>query len=70
MDPRLDAIKTNVYGGDVMHMQAKDKSNKDFEKAKKVLEPLSKKLAEDPAFMTKLAGEVDELTKQIQGLST
>jgi len=50
--------------------QARDKARKDFEKARKVREPLAKKLAEDPGFMDKLAHEVEELSAQVAALRT
>ncbi len=48
--------------------QAKDKGKKDMEKAKKVIEPLLKKLAEDPGFMATLATEIEALTREIESL--
>jgi hypothetical protein len=39
-----------------------------MEKARKVREPLVKKLAEDPGFLTKLREEVEALTQQLAAL--
>lgn len=50
--------------------QAKDKARKDYEKAAKVREPLSKKLAEDPAALDKMKAEVEELRQQLAALGT
>jgi hypothetical protein len=52
-----------------MLYKAKEKGRKDMEKARKILEPLSKKLAEDPDFMSKLSLEVDDLNAQIAHFS-
>jgi septal ring factor EnvC (AmiA/AmiB activator) len=49
-------------------LQAKDKARKDLEKARKVREPLTKKLAEDPNALAALEAEVAELTAQIAAM--
>ena len=48
--------------------QAKDKARKEVEKARKMREPLEKRLAEDPAALATLAAEVADITAQIQAL--
>ena len=48
--------------------QALDKARKDMEKARKVREPLRKALAEDPATLTSLAAEVEQLQQQLAAL--
>jgi hypothetical protein len=45
--------------------QAKDKARKDIEKARKVREPLAKKLAENPSYLTSLAFEIEALKQQL-----
>ena len=49
-------------------LQAKAKAKKDLEKARKVREPLTKKLAEEPAALDTLAAEMAELTKQLEAM--
>jgi septal ring factor EnvC (AmiA/AmiB activator) len=49
-------------------LQAKDKARKDLEKARKVREPLTKKLAEDPNALAALEAEVAHLTAQIAAM--
>ncbi len=51
------------------HPQAKDKARKDFEKAAKVREPLTKKLAEDPAALDRMRAELGELQQQLAALA-
>lgn len=46
-------------------LQALDKARKDLDKARKVREPLTKKLAEDPQALDSLAAEVAELQQQL-----
>lgn len=48
--------------------QALDKARKDLEKARKIREPLTKKLAEDSAALDKLAEEVRQLQEQLAQL--
>ena len=48
-----------------MVLQAKDKAKKEVEKARKIVEPLAKKRAEDPDFLAKLTAEVEALTQQL-----
>jgi cysteinyl-tRNA synthetase len=48
--------------------QALDKARKDLEKARKVREPLNKKLAEDPQALHTLAAEVEGLRQQLAAL--
>lgn len=50
--------------------QAKDKVRKDYEKAAKVREPLSKKLAEDPQALNKMRSEVEDLRRQLEALGS
>lgn len=50
------------------HTQAKDKARKDMDKARKLREPLAKKLAEDAAFLPKLQAEVDALAAALAAL--
>jgi hypothetical protein len=50
--------------------QAKDKAKKDLDKARKVLEPLAKKRADDPDFLAKLVAEVEALTQQLAKMDT
>lgn len=47
------------------NLQSLDKARKDLEKARKVREPLTKKLAEDPQALDSLAAEVAELQQQL-----
>ncbi|KAG2442848.1 hypothetical protein HXX76_002927 [Chlamydomonas incerta] len=61
---------THDKEGNALEGKAKDKARKDFEKAAKVREPLSKKLAEDPAALDKMKAEVEELRKQLAALGT
>jgi cysteinyl-tRNA synthetase len=49
-------------------LQALDKAAKDLDKARKVREPLTKKLAEDPAALDTLAAEVTALQQQLAAL--
>jgi cysteinyl-tRNA synthetase len=49
-------------------LQAVDKARKDLEKASKVREPLTKKLAEDPQALTALAAEVEQLQQHLAAL--
>eukprot|EP00798_Chlamydomonas_sp_ICE-L_P018387 gene18387-24856_t len=55
---------THDKDGNALEGKAKDKARKEVEKAKKILEPLNKKLGEDPDFMSKLAAEVEQLTER------
>lgn len=41
---------------------------KDVEKARKVREPLTKKLTDDPAFLQSLVSEVEALKLQLEAL--
>jgi cysteinyl-tRNA synthetase len=50
------------------NLQALDKARKDLEKARKVREPLNKKLAEDPQALHTLAAEVEGLRQQLAAL--
>ncbi|KAJ9527314.1 hypothetical protein QJQ45_025542 [Haematococcus lacustris] len=50
--------------------KAKDKARKEFEKAKKVREPLVKKLAEEPTFLENLRSEILTLQAQLQQLTS
>jgi cysteinyl-tRNA synthetase len=52
----------------IIVFQAIDKARKDLEKARKVREPLTKKLAEDPQALTALAAEVKQLQQQLAAL--
>jgi len=61
---------THDKDGQELDGKARDKARKDFEKAKKVREPLAKKLAEDPQFLETLGREVAELTAQVAALKT
>ncbi|GLI68942.1 hypothetical protein VaNZ11_013467 [Volvox africanus] len=60
---------THDKEGKLLEGKAKDKARKDFEKAIKVREPLSKKLAEDPEALDKMRAEVEELRRQLEKLS-
>ncbi|KXZ56656.1 hypothetical protein GPECTOR_1g591 [Gonium pectorale] len=55
--------------GNQLEGKAKDKARKDYEKAAKVREPLSKKLAEDPAALDKMRAELEELRAQLAAMS-
>eukprot|EP00195_Chlamydomonas_chlamydogama_P001473 CAMPEP_0202920984 /NCGR_PEP_ID=MMETSP1392-20130828/77139_1 /ASSEMBLY_ACC=CAM_ASM_000868 /TAXON_ID=225041 /ORGANISM="Chlamydomonas chlamydogama, Strain SAG 11-48b" /LENGTH=790 /DNA_ID=CAMNT_0049614513 /DNA_START=176 /DNA_END=2548 /DNA_ORIENTATION=+ len=59
---------THDKEGKELEGKAKDKAKKDLEKARKVLEPLTKKQAEDPAFMDKLAAEIEAINGQLAKL--
>ena len=59
---------THDKDGAELEGKAKDKARKDMEKARKILEPLVKKLSEDPDFMQKLTADIDTLSKQINEL--
>jgi cysteinyl-tRNA synthetase len=48
--------------------QALDKARKDLDKARRAREPLTKRLAEDPAVLASLAAEIQELTQQLGAL--
>eukprot|EP00198_Chlamydomonas_reinhardtii_P013988 XP_001703325.1 predicted protein [Chlamydomonas reinhardtii] len=61
---------THDKEGNALEGKAKDKARKDYEKAAKVREPLSKKLAEDPAALDKMKAEVEELRQQLAALGT
>jgi cysteinyl-tRNA synthetase len=50
-------------------VQAKDKARKDLEKVRKVREPLTKKLAEDPDALGKLAADVQQLQQELETMS-
>lgn len=52
----------------VLPVQALDKGRKDLEKARKVREPLTKKLAEDPQALQTMAAEVEALQQQLAAL--
>jgi hypothetical protein len=60
---------THDKEGVALEGKAKDKAMKDFDKAKKVLEPLAKKINDDPAFMDKLTQEIAEIQAQIKATS-
>ena len=60
---------THNKEGVALEGKSKDKAMKDFEKAKKVLEPLSKKLIEDPGFMEKLSADIAEIQSQLKSMS-
>lgn len=65
---RFDAATgepTHDKDGSELEGKAKDKARKDVEKAKKVLDPLTKKLVEDPEFMKKLSSEIEDINQQI-----
>jgi len=49
-------------------LQALDKARKDLEKARKVREPLTKKLADDPHALQAMAAEVEQLQQQLAAL--
>lgn len=61
---------SSLYGGcaNLCVLQAVDKARKDLEKARKVREPLTKKLAEDPQALTALAAEVEQLQQQLAAM--
>ena len=59
---------THDKDGVELEGKAKDKAKKDLEKARKVVEPLVKKLADDPDFMTKLDIDIKQLSMQIEQL--
>lgn len=59
---------THDKDGVLLEGKAVDKARKDMDKVRKVREPLVKKLAEDPAFLEKMKGEVEELTRQLAAL--
>lgn len=59
---------THDKDGAELEGKAKDKARKDVEKARKILEPLAKKLSEDPDFMAKLTADIEALTMQINDL--
>ncbi|GLC35821.1 hypothetical protein PLESTB_000497800 [Pleodorina starrii] len=61
---------THDKEGKPLEGKAKDKARKDVEKAAKVREPLTKKLAEDPDALAKMRAEVEDLRKQLEALST
>jgi cysteinyl-tRNA synthetase len=50
--------------------KAKDKAKKEADKARKVREPLAKRLAEDPGFLGVLGEEVEALRRQLAALDT
>ncbi|GFH31790.1 tRNA-synt_1e domain-containing protein, partial [Haematococcus lacustris] len=56
--------------GNELDGKAKDKARKEFEKAKKVREPLVKKLAEEPTFFENLQSEILTLQAQLQQLTS
>ncbi|KAL6747424.1 tRNA synthetases class I (C) catalytic domain-containing protein [Haematococcus lacustris] len=56
--------------GNELDGKAKDKARKEFEKAKKVREPLVKKLAEEPTFLENLQSEILTLQAQLQQLTS
>lgn len=60
---------THDKEGNALEGKAKDKARKEWEKLKKVREPLLVKQAEDPGFMNKMQGELVELTQQLEGLN-
>lgn len=49
-------------------LQALDKARKDVEKARKVRDPLTKKLTEDPQALQTMAAEVQQLQQQLAAL--
>ncbi len=59
------AVASTLY---VAVVQALDKARKDLEKARKVREPLTKKLAEDPKALDTMAAEVEALQQQLAAL--
>uniref|UniRef100_A0A383W906 cysteine--tRNA ligase n=1 Tax=Tetradesmus obliquus TaxID=3088 RepID=A0A383W906_TETOB len=59
---------THDKDGTLLEGKAKDKARKDLEKARKVREPLTKKLAEDPNALAAMEAEVAELTAQIAAM--
>ena len=59
---------THDKDGVELEGKARDKARKDLEKARKVVEPLMKKLAEDPDFMSKLDADIKQLSLQIEQL--
>ncbi|WIA42642.1 hypothetical protein OEZ86_008612 [Tetradesmus obliquus] len=61
---------THDKDGTLLEGKAKDKARKDLEKARKVREPLTKKLAEDPNALAALEAEVAELTAQIAAMQS
>ncbi|KAJ9527318.1 hypothetical protein QJQ45_025537 [Haematococcus lacustris] len=56
--------------GNELDGKAKDKARKEFERAKKVREPLVKKLAEEPTFLENLQSEILTLQAQLQQLTS
>eukprot|EP00878_Enallax_costatus_P002111 GHUV01002279.1.p1 GENE.GHUV01002279.1~~GHUV01002279.1.p1 ORF type:complete len:785 (+),score=272.34 GHUV01002279.1:146-2500(+) len=59
---------THDKEGQPLDDKAKAKAKKDLEKARKVREPLTRKLAEDPAALEILAAEIAELFKQLEAM--
>lgn len=60
---------THDKDGVELEGKGRDKARKDLEKARKITEPLVKKLAEDPDFMGKLTADIEQLGKQIEQIS-
>lgn len=48
--------------------QAADKARKDLEKARKVREPLTKKLADNPQALQEMASEVEQLRQELAAM--
>lgn len=65
----LNIAICNWLGCCVPVVQAKDKARKDLEKVRKVREPLTKKLAEDPDALGKLAADVQQLQQELETMS-
>jgi len=61
---------THNKEGAELDAKARDKARKDYEKAKKVREPLAKALAADPNLMATLDAEIEGLRAQLAALTT
>ncbi|KAI8470955.1 MAG: hypothetical protein J3K34DRAFT_419036 [Monoraphidium minutum] len=59
---------THAKDGAELEGKAADKARKDMDKARKLREPLAKRLAEDAAFLPKLQAEVEDLARQLAAL--
>eukprot|EP00879_Flechtneria_rotunda_P018102 GHRR01018980.1.p1 GENE.GHRR01018980.1~~GHRR01018980.1.p1 ORF type:complete len:272 (+),score=128.34 GHRR01018980.1:970-1785(+) len=59
---------THGKDGQLLEGKARDKARKDLEKARKVREPLAKKLAEDPQALKTLRAEVQQLSQQLAAM--
>lgn len=60
---------THDKDGNELEGKARDKAKKEVDKARKVREPLTKKLEQEPDFMAKLEAEIAALAQQLKGLS-